>query len=498
VITLPVADPNYGHDKYVQVFAIDPVSGKLILIARYAAPFTGSTIAWSGSDPTIQQTTTAQPGWGLRFVPYNEYYEPGTPYDLPGTLTIAAAGISSVTVTDETTLRWQDTTTALRAVISFVPVVSNLPMNIVAWIDKGHGGGKKWQGWDCQTSASSNPGKTLYIGGQRADNGGTDITISPTLTTGAVFPPVTADETWTLYVAPWTQTINDTGVCPSSAISQSFTMHAVATPSSTAATGAYVDSITYSPISGGGMAFGWPHIYVTLPLSDPNFWFARLTVQTGTLIGGVFTPGGVHAVEEPLGDWDTDADHGVGFFRVTGTDQVYNQNPNYWVVPTDGNTCHRMRWYVASRLDDGTGGTLVLEHCWSSAVGVSTPGTADHQDIVVAQGAVGLFITITTGSPPYLATIDLNTAPTQELYLTMNAEMASVINIYGKGTWTLFIVQDNTGGHAVTFDSGSFANATALATMISTVANTYTALTFARLGTGFYYLVSPVVSGAHI
>ena len=117
-------------------------------------------------------------------------------------LTIQAAAIASVTAIDAVSLRWYDSGGALHAVLSMITAgASNLPMNVTFWIDKGHGAGKEWQGWDLFASANpASPGGTLYIGAQRTDNGGINVTIPADYTTGGQYPP-DSGENWTLYAA---------------------------------------------------------------------------------------------------------------------------------------------------------------------------------------------------------------------------------------------------------------------------------------------------------
>jgi len=303
------------------------------------------------------------------------------------------AVLASVTAQDNPSMRWRDAATALHAVIGFVPAQSGpfVPTYLTAWLDYGDGV-KRWQGWIRMARA----GQTLYIGAASATNGAEVIDTVHVPTIGSIYPPTEADGSWTLTVA--VGTIDSAADIPSGAtISIAFTVIAIPAPAATAATGAYVDSITYAPAAGGAFVFGWGHIYATLPLNDPNFWFARFTLQTGAVVGGTFTPGGVHADEVGFADWSTDNDHASSMARVGTTNQVYVRNANQWGVPSDGNTCHRIRLYITSRRG-GAAGTTTLQQCWSSGVGISTPGVVDHQDLIVDGSKSNIQATSITGA----------------------------------------------------------------------------------------------------
>jgi hypothetical protein len=302
--------------------------------------------------------------------------------------TITPVSLGSVTAADIPTARWKGTDTTLHTVIGFDPAQLGvfMPVILTAWLDYGDGV-KHWQGWIPMTVA----GQTLYIGSAStalngAPMGTDDVTHVPTI--GSVYAPLTValGTNWNVTIAvgeydSW----EDPPAVPLSRTSANFNVDPPSLYVGTEATGASIGTLTYQSMGGDVYNFGWQHMYVTLPLTDPNFFFARFTVQTGSGTGGSFVAGGAHPAEEPVADWATDDNHSDFMSRVTGTNQIDWAYPNRWGVPTDSNGTFRFRIYVASRRDDGTGGTKVLQSCWA--------GGASYLDAVPV---VDLYRTVTT------------------------------------------------------------------------------------------------------
>ena len=336
-ITLPTGDPDYSHDRYLEVFAVSP-TGDETQIFRDVYPYSSAVagvLAYTGWDISIPQTGSDQTGWTIRIRTYNEYYTPSTPKDITG-LTIAAPTITSVTAVDEngsgstTDMSWVDTSTAKHCVVGFIPGgVSNFQMNVLVWIDKGHGAGKEFQGWDLMSSV----GQTLYIGAQRTDNGGSEITISPYLTTGVQNPPTDTDETWTLYVAPWIQAVAESGVCPGYAVSCTFTMHKTAAPASSGIINATAGpSTTMGPNSEGIPYWSIPISFTTPgmgPGGNQNCRGFAVTVNITDASGNeapVEQGGGEVIMAEPPNDGSTyTPDPLVGPFNPAGSIYTYIQ-----------------------------------------------------------------------------------------------------------------------------------------------------------------------------
>ena len=231
--TCPVTVTNLAH------LIVRAFNGPLAVeIARFDSGFTSSgVIAYSGASNEILETGVSQTGWAVRFECYDaNYLEAASPFTVSG-LTIPAATITAISATDEdgngvtTDMSWVDAATAKHAVVKIiVSGAASLPMNLRLWIDKGQGAGKEFQGWDLLDTLANNPSQAIYIGAQRTDNGGTAITISASQTTGVLYPPTSADQTWTVYAAPLLSDGSDPSVCPSSAVSYTFTMHKTAAP----------------------------------------------------------------------------------------------------------------------------------------------------------------------------------------------------------------------------------------------------------------------------
>jgi hypothetical protein len=544
VITLPITDPAYSHDVILEVFAQAPSSDEWIQIARYENPFTGSTLDWTGSDPYILQTDVDQPGWKLKVIPYNESYAAGPDYDIPGTLTIAAAGVLSVTAAEASgsdryidenggyhtivnvtvtlangqvpqvvtielsfdggttwhwsnwytattspftipidcwlptssaqvwkaaasvgaingadpalptqgafvqsstftispitlssvyaqdnagsTYRWKDP--ALHTVISFTPVQVTsahpfLQTPITVWINMGDGN-KRCQGVIDMTSV----GQTLYVG-----SGPNDVTHVPSI--GTVFPPTTGNETWAFYAAAgkWDGTVDPTTIAGYA--SCTFTAYAPAAPGSTDASGAYVDEITYSPVSGGGYNFGWNNLFVTLPLSDPNFHVGRLTVQNGAGVGAAFVPSatGNDGTERNVFDWSTPN----AFDSTPPTDPnsklcsggvaagvITYQKPNDWPCPNDANTVIRLRWYDGSLLagSDGTDTTFTVQNAWIGGY-AGTPYTGAGNDYYYDIIINGSYLAPTSNQTqePTAQSIDFDTSAVSGYTTTLSA-----------------------------------------------------------------------------
>ena len=150
--------------------------------------------------------------------------------------------------------RWQDSSSALHIVVDVTATASAYPTTVTIWTNDTQYG-TIWHGWFTITTA----GQVISIGLQ---NSNTDL-----------YSPTNADENWTVSVMGGM--IDSNVPIPSDAITSStFAVAQPASPASTAATNAYVDTITYAVTSGGAHDFGWSHAYVTLPLDDPEFWFA--------------------------------------------------------------------------------------------------------------------------------------------------------------------------------------------------------------------------------
>lgn len=243
---------------------------------------------------------------------------PGSGVQAPGTLT-------SVSATDEQTLRWVDKPTALHAVVSAVPAgVSRLPIDITFWIDKGDGKGDVWQGSDQMTSA----GQTLYIGSESATNGGITVDAVHVPTTGVQYPPTDADQVWTLRAAAGKYLSTD--AVPASAVSHSFTMHKSGAPSATGISSASAGpSTTMGPNADGAMYWSIPISFLTPGMVGANRNCRRYVYTVNiTDVDGNEAPVDQGGGEVPVGSGDNDGslfapDPLVATFNPAGSIYTY-------------------------------------------------------------------------------------------------------------------------------------------------------------------------------
>lgn len=92
VITLPTSDPNYSHLLAIQVMAFGPGAVVGTQIAWLPAPYSGSTVSYSGGQFT--QPTTNQV-WTLYFIALNEYDSP-TASPVSASVTVQASAVTAV------------------------------------------------------------------------------------------------------------------------------------------------------------------------------------------------------------------------------------------------------------------------------------------------------------------------------------------------------------------------------------------------------------------
>jgi hypothetical protein len=322
----------------------------------------------------------------------NPYYTAGAV--LSGTFALYPIAVASVTATDNTSLRWQDLATALHTVVSFVPVQmgSFLPCILTVWISMDGGTTWVWQGWIPWVTA----GETLYIGAASTQYGSQTDDTTHTPSIGTVYPPTVTTQNWVMKVA-----VGEFGgsiPVALAAASSAFSVIVPPAPGSTAISNNYIDAITYN-----SQLYGWSHLYWTLPLSDPNFMEMDYSVQSGSGIGASFVPGGQWATEQQVASWQTPnafisaSQHGENMSLGSGgvaAGIVYDTNPNWWVVPQDGNLTIRFRSYCTSRLASGSlPYTRIKQNGWVSGH-AGTPYTGSGSDFcydVVLDGTHATF-----------------------------------------------------------------------------------------------------------
>ena len=440
VITLPVSDPNYSHLKFITVEAVspsDPITGTVRVIPLdncvFNAPFPGGTIAYSGTGASILQTDTAQPGWGLKVTPLNDYYEPGMPTLIPSdypthSLTIVGVTITQLSATDDTIDRWQDSGGATHAVVPVTISCTNYPQIVsICYVSPQYG--RIWQGWFPIPAAAT----VINLGAEV----GTALmnTAQPT----TIYPPTGGDETVTIYAAVGTWGGDTDPTTVPGVVSTTVLVSAPPAPAETDATGAYIDVIRTGN-NGIVNTWWWDNLYTTLPYGDPNFKAARWTVQGGALVGGKFTPNGL---EVPFTD-----DDGSIVFRPFGTNSnivsIVLPTSGPWTIPSkfnaDGslnvNSAFCFRNYVESPLDaNGPGtGTWTQQHDWSS-LGVSTPGTNAEMYVVFDLDTQGVIngANVTDNTLPAAALVestlgDALNVVNKTLTLTVGAALSTINN----------------------------------------------------------------------
>ena len=391
---------------------------QILTMDRPASGIWPATIDYTN---TIGFQPSADETWTMTYFCYDATGAATAPI-YTNAFTVPAANITSVTATDETALRWVDPTSdALHAVVSCVPVVSNLPMLVTMWLDKGQGAGPEWQGWDQMDTV----GQTLYIGIPSDSNGGgrlTDLVHVPT--TGVLYPPTNADETWTLYAAAGAY--GSTDAIPAGVASQAFTMQAVGPALPTD-----ISDLCFvpSPDTGDPIIYFYNSLgqrcwtpyeldYRTRPSVDPNYWAGFFTVQyghetsgTGTVTGGInlestsgdpFTSdmegggtiGGVGFVIHVNGVWNRIATY-IDPTHVTlitpvadGVGQAYqvwNRAPDYLGINEDPNATYEGRRFTdVSEVDDQADSFVQVSQPFvdSTALAQYPDGSGDNVDVV--------------------------------------------------------------------------------------------------------------------
>jgi hypothetical protein len=308
------------------------------------------------------------------------------------------ADVTSLSGSDDTADRWQDTGGALHAVTPVAIACSAYPCIVTLWDISGEYG-RTWRGWfqlaeDC----------TIRLGalGSKA----------------AVYPPVMGAENRTLIAAVGTYDElvdpTDPDQVPNAFVSAPYSVAAPPAPGTDWGIGSWIDAIVVNTTS---KQWGWSNLYGTLPFTNPNFKGARWTVQNGhyttpgdasTFVAGSATTAQHGGKEVPFTDYDANT-----AYRMPGTDivSIQNNNPStMWTIPdyvlADGtlnpDNVFRLRQLIGSPLEQtgvvhrvgmkgGASGdavilsntvTWVYQNDWSSAVGVPPPGTNPYLDIV--------------------------------------------------------------------------------------------------------------------
>ena len=426
-IALPTTSTSYteGHLKKIHIIWQPPAGSPYELDTLYG-PWASSPVSWTGPFPPIIQTTASIAGTLFLTTENDDGIITQTVDDIGNlpystSLTIPALAISSVTAAATVPANlWQEPNGVLHVVLTFATTtVSNEPMTVTYWAKKQGTctvtGGVNIQSTAGHTFANYDTGINILIGSQWSTilsvTDATHAVLATAVTSGAgvsftvfqwlgwyqiesvgqvvivgrqgdnnsaIFSPVVNNETWIIAASPGP--INGQDPIPATLVSSSgFTVVAAPSAASTVATDAYVDALTY-PNSGGVACFAWQNLYTTIT-RNPGVFAAWFTWQTGAGTGGSFVPGGAHPVEEQFYAVPTPTING----GLPGSTVVVDIPPQFgWVVPIDGNSTGRLKMYVQGQTQASANPpTATQQNCWSSAMGVSTPGTNPYQDIVI-------------------------------------------------------------------------------------------------------------------
>jgi hypothetical protein len=366
-ITLPTSDPNYHQPKFIHVQVTLP-DGSTDEICSLPAGVT----SYQGPIQYLQDGQSHN--LTVQFLCENEDGAV-TPNPFTMQVTVTPATVTALSAVDNVAQRWKDSSQALHAQIDITVSLSVYPQVVTIWTDDG--GGALWHGWFRIDGAS----QVVSLGAKDSNT--------------IVYPPLDGDHSWTVKVAigPIESNVSP----PASAASATFTMHAPPAPAATAASNMWIETASggsnadYYSV-GGSHKFGFKGIHVTIPgLDDPNFWFARMKVQSGKIVGGVFVPGGIYAYPNGddgirpgvgAGDWATDTDHDSWIERIPSTNNLIWHDNGGWEIPTDGNVVFRWTLWITTRRG-GPAGTTTQQNGWSNGINNSTPGSNSYQDLTV-------------------------------------------------------------------------------------------------------------------
>ena len=265
VITLPVADPNYSHDKQLNITASDPTGNQYPIGSILSSSWSGSTVAYVGiasaSFPTSSQT------WTLSFVALNEVGAPTSP---PYTHTVTISPITlSVSAAEDTGSLRQDGSGNVIATLLETITTSFTGISATVWLDHDDGDGPQLQGSYALNSSTVVESDTIQI-------------------------PISATETnWTIWAAIGTYTSNTP---PSGAVSDSFTVTSVGTVTAVEIidaiflndpdTGQLIDY----PLGSDGLQTWLPYGLKWTQPTDSNVWYTFITAQKGHVASGVWVP----------------------------------------------------------------------------------------------------------------------------------------------------------------------------------------------------------------
>lgn len=382
-INLPTADPDYLRLKRIDVVATGPSAEIVPVCSLYREQFAGATIAFAGASIT---RPLAGVSWTLKAWAINDD-NIASPSPASATVTVSAAGLTSVTGAEVAGAVYQGGDSSMHTVVALTPVAGTLPILVTLWLDFGKGEGWVWQGWWKITTA----GQVIRIGDRTQSTEGAPYA-------GHIYVPTdTAYTSWKVAAAPGA--VFKTVTPPAGYVQATFTVAAVGAAAVTDITNAdfVLDPVTSNKLVYTKNSLGqdcW-HIY-ELRWNHPSlnaanyFWHSVLTVQKGAVIASVWTPapdleGGTSHPGlydgRKVGSYDSiqTGDPSTGMTVVWRGDPLtawtYPPNRNADLTPNLYRT-FRLKLYSVSRRGtdfDGGTGVITLNTCW--------PGGADHYDL---------------------------------------------------------------------------------------------------------------------
>ena len=348
-ITLPVSDPDYSHLKLIRVLAFGPGTNPAgVELASFAAPFTGSSITWSGG--TFPMPGADQSGWSVEFKCYDESDILTTGPFTVSSLTVRGSYVTALSA-GESARTVQADNRLIHSTITFTPTLNQsiVPQNVTYWL-----------------SSYDDATKWTWIGWTKYDTVGASISVDR-LTPGTT-------KTWKVAVAPGAiggvgGAAIATAALPSNAfISSGFTVSGYGLPSSSGVTSASIPAGPYNTTrpDDGSQYVSIPGVTYTDPTSDNNAFFVRVTVQCVDSSGNP-APANQGGTEVPFAGTQV-----TGGTHTTGAlDLDYNPTGSAY-------TYMRYRIYSINRLDQteysfSNSSAATLQNCWT--------GGANHFDV---------------------------------------------------------------------------------------------------------------------
>ena len=287
VITLPTTDPNYSHLKTISVQAIYP-DGHIVPFVYVNVPAVGTTVAYTGL--VTSQPSTTETNWGIQFVCYNENGSPtASPYTL-SSITVSAAGISSLSAQEVPGARYQDFKGGLHTEIEFTITVSGeqYPIYVSWWLDVDDGNGYQEQ----PAVTALNDAQTFVFGAPTSQTDGTQQA-------GSIWVPTVASQTsWKIAAVAGAVASQ---LPPAGATVATFTVVAANVPSATVLTNAHAETnpqtggtIDYALWGTGTYTWNYYALAWDMPstVADPDLFYCLLTVQKGYSATGIGTLAG--------------------------------------------------------------------------------------------------------------------------------------------------------------------------------------------------------------